>query len=714
MRKIIKSIISRKNLRLLLLIAAAFLIFYTVKYIIKKESAACIGVILPITGDDKDIGETLLKALELFRKETNAKMKLGKEIRFIIRDEYEDPVKARQEAEKMVNNKKVVGVIGYFYSKNLEKVADIYEKGCLPLVTLSASEKIVAGNNWIFSMVGRDTEQGFMMAVYLKEIMKKNNVTLINEKNIYGEGLLGAFEKKALRIGLKINKNISLDMTSDSISDIIVRNFSNLENLKTEAVALFTTNKKNAIEIIKLLRKNNFEGPIFVPGSFHAGRTANELGFQEEDALMKNVFVTSHFVSELANSKVVQLFDSLIQKYGIVPYRDTPFCYAAAELFSHAIQNGAYTRNEIKRYFDSIKYEHPLNLITGFSYFDKDGFKNNDVYVLMAIDGWLKPTFIQLKKQREPLPGANNVITVDGTNYFVVDIVYVGLDFFRINDINTKDMNFDMELFLWYKWMGKDIDISEIEIVNGIFGITDKTTLIQKDMSKPVKYACYRVKGTFLKPFDLSEFPFDSQSLPIIIAHRTKDWNKLMLVMDKKHKQLAIEHIYPREWQYLGRKDVSQICEYNSSFGVPDYRKDNEGGNYFSAIEANILLKRLPVNYVLTIFVPLFIIIAIAIILFFVPIDRFDTRLSTAMTALLSLVVFQMSTRNPLPHVGYLLKSDISFFIGYILIFTTIINIVILHVIFRNSEKRARIVNIIFCLIFVVFTLVTYSLLTFF
>ena len=67
-------------------------------------------------------------------------------------------------------------------------------------------------------------------------------------------------------------------------------------------------------------------------------------------------------------------------------------------------------------------------------------------------------------------------------------------------------------------------------------------------------------------------FPFDVQRLPLLIAHKNKNANKLCLVVDRGGLGAKdLQDIYPQEWRYIGREDFAGMFTYVSNFGNPSY-----------------------------------------------------------------------------------------------------------------------------------------------
>ena len=84
-------------------------------------------------------------------------------------------------------------------------------------------------------------------------------------------------------------------------------------------------------------------------------------------------------------------------------------------------------------------------------------------------DGRYKVAFTQLSLPREEYVlkelyervKKGYVAVVDGRPYHLVDVIFTGVDIIKINDVDTRDMAWDADLFLWFKWSGDRIEAKE-------------------------------------------------------------------------------------------------------------------------------------------------------------------------------------------------------------------------------------------------------------
>jgi ABC-type branched-subunit amino acid transport system substrate-binding protein len=303
---------------------------------------------------------------------------------------------------------------------------------------------------------------------------------------------------------------------------------------------------------------------------------------------------------------------------------------------------------------------------------DEDGTVQRDVFVSMIHNGRYKVAYTQLLEPKEEYilqelkerVKKGYVAVVDGQPYHVVDVVYVGIDIVKINDVNTRDMNWDADMFMWFKWMGDRLDGKDIDKIGVVNAVKEQSSLLKEDLSRPVKYRAFRRRYTLGTGYDLAKFPFDKQSVTMTVAHGNKNSTHLMLVLDTKHMDDGpIDKINPQEWNYVGRRFFSNLYQYASTFGDPDYRrgKGYKSRIYFSTVNAEVELQRIIQPYLFTFFLPLVIILGIILLVLWVPLDQFAPRINACISGLVGILVYHMSQKNSFPKVGYAMVADYYF-----------------------------------------------------
>lgn len=462
------------------------------------------------------------------------------------------------------------------------------------------------------------------------------------------------------------------------------------EELSLDAVVVLA-DAENGATIVNAFRKAKLDVPILGTSSWTDAAFLDKLGSS------KRVYLTSPWSWEIVSEEARALVDAL----GTQPPVEALFARDALELVAAAVENGQIDRAGIAA--DLGKRTSPDEAVAGISgllYFDKNGSLAREPLFQAVVKGHLKPHFSQLTRVTDPRAaraakkggeskfiGDRDIVVVDGVPYYHTKVVYAGLDFYRVNSVDVQGQNFDVEFFMWFQWMG-DVDVENIDFLNGIYGIEDKVEVLREDRSGPVNYICYKIKGTYLTPYDLRAFPFDTQRLPFRMAHKTRDSNEIVLVVD--HEGIAdnrIEEIYPEEWIHLGRTDHSASYEPDTTFGDPMYSGPASRSTY-SVYESNIVVKRILFPYLVTLFMPLGIMIVISLFVFFVPRSQFDARMTITMTALLSILVFHLAQGETLPSVGYLMRADQFFMATYLLMFALIAKTILVNALNERVEEK--------------------------
>ncbi|HIF33312.1 MAG TPA: hypothetical protein EYQ75_16910 [Planctomycetaceae bacterium] len=645
-----------------------------------------IGASLPLTadGDPNTEGVAMRHALNLFIEEINEQGGINdRPLALIVKDDQNDVKLAFENAQVFADDARILAVIGHQFSSVSMAAGEVYEKSQLVHISPSASTPGVTRNRpWVFSMNYQDQMQGEEIAVYLKAVIGVSNAVVIFANDAYGKGLHDSLVPKAKRIGLGITKVISYDpekfKKGEQIGTLLKDDWP-LGDTSIDAVVLFS-HANDGAALVKYLRESGVEAPVIGPDAFAKASFIEALGPHTS-----NVLVAGPFLYDLSSLKAKDFMDKYRKRYSDTfsgePTVWAAFCYDALELLTEAIHEKGTTRKTIRDELAKINStETARRGITGNLYFDDHGAMQRPIVISVIEDAVFKPAFSQIKQVTEPnVLGtlqnrieAKEVLVLDDVPYYLTSVVYAGIDFIRINSVDVVGQNFDIEFFLWFRWVGDHIDTGKIDFVNSIFSEENTNEVLREDLTNPVKYRCYKVKGKYLYPFKLQMFPFDSQHLPMTLSHKTKDANQLTLVMDTKHLNHApITEIYPEEWLYVRRVDFAGTYDEPSSFGDPSYTGSRHA-TQFSIYETNIVIDRIVFPYFFKLFLPLIMMIVISMFVFLVPQDNFDARMTLVMTALLSVLVFHLSQGETLPAVGYMVKADQYFIVSYVILFTLI------------------------------------------
>lgn len=166
-----------------------------------------IGGLAPLTGNVSVYGIAANNGVKLAVETINkAGGVLGKQIEYISYDEKGDATEAVNAYNKLVQNDKIVALVGDVTSKPTIAVAQKAVKDGLPMITATgtAADITKAGKN-IFRACFIDPFQGDLMAAYAsKKLNAKTAAIIYDNGDDYSTGVADAFEAGAKAAGITI------------------------------------------------------------------------------------------------------------------------------------------------------------------------------------------------------------------------------------------------------------------------------------------------------------------------------------------------------------------------------------------------------------------------------------------------------------------------------------------------------------------------------
>lgn len=166
-----------------------------------------IGGLAPLTGNASIYGIAVNNAIQLAVEQINQdKGVLGKKIKFISYDTKNDATEAANAYNKLVQNDKIVALVGDVTSTPTLAVTSEAVKTGIPMITATATAEDVtlAGPN-VFRACFTDPFQGDLMANYAsKKLNAKTAAIIYNMADDYSVGLAETFEKTAKDLGLQV------------------------------------------------------------------------------------------------------------------------------------------------------------------------------------------------------------------------------------------------------------------------------------------------------------------------------------------------------------------------------------------------------------------------------------------------------------------------------------------------------------------------------
>lgn len=172
-----------------------------------KKSEIKIGSINPVTGEAATFGASTKNGATLAAEEWNkAGGVLGKQVRLVYADDKGDPAEGATVFTKLIQEVKVVGIVGGITSRVALAGAPIAQAAKVPMLSPTATnEKVTEAGDYVFRSCFIDSFQGRVAAKYAIEGFKAKTAAIIFDiGNDYSKGLAENFTATFTALGGKV------------------------------------------------------------------------------------------------------------------------------------------------------------------------------------------------------------------------------------------------------------------------------------------------------------------------------------------------------------------------------------------------------------------------------------------------------------------------------------------------------------------------------
>jgi len=265
--------------------------------------------------------------------------------------------------------------------------------------------------------------------------------------------------------------------------------------------------------------------------------------------------------------------------------------------------------------------------------------------------------------------------------------VFVGFYVNAIRDVDWEQRRFCADVYWWIRYRSPENEaerevIEAIEFVNADPANCSQRVLERKEIvsgSGKEIYLNYRTIAFFHFDPDFHRYPFDAQTLPIVIEHETLAADNLVFVDDTE--SYSASHVDPTRWglaEDVSLPEFSIIASdrnvskhrYKTHFGDPtliEGTAHRDASFTCSRMTLKIHLRRVFTPYLIKILVPLIICLLLPYLVFFIDAATLDVAAGLTVTSLLACVAIQLTVVPGLPDVGYVVTSDLLFYLAYFL-----------------------------------------------
>jgi len=223
-----------------------------------------VGAILAVTGPASLLGGPESKTLTMLAEEVNAKGGVdGHKVELYIMDSGANPEKAVSFAKQLIEEKKVLAILGPSTSGETMKIKGIAEEGKTILLSCAAAEVIVNPvAKWVFKTPQKDSDAVQAIFNQMKR-MKISKIGVLSGNTGFGKAGKAQIEKLAPENGITIVANEVYDKAATDLTAEVTK----VKAAGAEALLNWSIVPAQSI-VIKNARQIGFVGPIFQSHGF--------------------------------------------------------------------------------------------------------------------------------------------------------------------------------------------------------------------------------------------------------------------------------------------------------------------------------------------------------------------------------------------------------------------------------------------------------------
>jgi branched-chain amino acid transport system substrate-binding protein len=272
------------------------LTFMTVSPVMAAQTIK-IGAILAVTGPASFLGAPEAKTLEMMVEDINKKGGInGMKVELIIKDSGASPEKALSFAKQLIEEDKVLAIIGPSTSGETMKIKSVAEEAKAILISCAAAEVIVNPvAKYVFKTPQMDKHAVIKIFEQMNS-MKLAKAGVLSSNTGFGKAGKDQIEKLAAEYGIKIAANEVYDKAATDLTAEVTK----VKASGAEAIINWSIEPAQAI-VIKNARQLGFKGPIFQSHGFGnieyvkaAGEAAEGVIFPAGRLLIVDVLPKDH------------------------------------------------------------------------------------------------------------------------------------------------------------------------------------------------------------------------------------------------------------------------------------------------------------------------------------------------------------------------------------------------------------------------------------
>ncbi|HAX76555.1 MAG TPA: branched-chain amino acid ABC transporter substrate-binding protein [Cyanobacteria bacterium UBA11372] len=222
------------------------LIYYNNALAKQQGSPITLAAVVPV--DNREgIAQEILRGVAQAQNQFNQKKGLnGRLLEIAIANDGNEPEKAKQIAQALVQDQSVLGVIGHYSSDATKPALNEYKKAELPIISPTSTSIFLQDDNF-FRTVPSDAAAGKKLAEYARKSLNLNSVAIFyNPDSPYSDSLREEFTKNFERVGGSVVRKIDLTESKFDPEKAVAKS---LWKYKAQAIVLFPDSQNTDVAL---------------------------------------------------------------------------------------------------------------------------------------------------------------------------------------------------------------------------------------------------------------------------------------------------------------------------------------------------------------------------------------------------------------------------------------------------------------------------------
>ena len=318
---------------------AILLLLFLIFSCAKKEDVIVLGEFGSLTGVTATFGKSTQRGIEMALEELNQAGGVeGRLFRIVVEDDQSKPEEAATAVKKLINQDKVLMVLGEVASSRTLAAAPICQEAKVPLITpASTNPKVTQIGDYIFRVCFIDPFQGEVMAKFAYNTLKVSKAAILKDiKNDYSVGLAQFFTETFTNLGGQV-------ITEESYAEGDIEFRAQLTAIKAKnPEVIFIPGYYTEIGLIaRQARDLGINVPLIGGDGWDSPRLV-EIGGKA----LENTYYSNHYTAEDPSPQIQKFISNYNTRYNETPDAMAPLGYDAARIAFDAIRRSGILQEQ--------------------------------------------------------------------------------------------------------------------------------------------------------------------------------------------------------------------------------------------------------------------------------------------------------------------------------------------------------------------------------